>query len=221
MARLPFHLALSLALGFSATTGAGERDGSTEPLKNWEAFALVDKHFQALDCENIGRFPPEEVSDHIGQVWLPVTAGRVQEVPVDTYAKFHHKVPDDTASRLFADADRDADGLVTFVEIEQQLMRLIEQLDLDGDGLLQRDELNLSEPGQPRALDHGAANAHAGPAQEDRNSEQNNGHAHEHTHVHAAGAPHANNAEVTDAATASGPDRHAENADLHPVADEM
>lgn len=127
------------------------------PLLNWEAYALVDKNFQALDCENIGEFPPEEIDDHIGQVWLPVTAGQTQQLSARLYAKIHHGVPDETAARLFADADRDGDGKVILRESRDQFVRLITQLDLNGDRWLTRAELDQSEPGQPFSHLVGAA----------------------------------------------------------------
>lgn len=130
-------------------TGAPSVD--TAPIKNWEAYAVIDKNFQSLDCENIGEFPPEEIDDHIGQVWLPVTAGQTQELTPRLYAKTHHGVPEDTAARLFADADADGDGKVILRESRDQFVRLIEQLDLNGDRWLTRAELDQSEPGQPFA----------------------------------------------------------------------
>lgn len=159
-----------------------------EPLLNWEAYALVDKNFQALDCENIGEFPPEEIDDHMGQVWLPVTAGQTQELSPRVYAKVHHGVPEASAARLFADADLDGDGKVTPNELRDQFVRLIVQLDLNDDRWLTRAELDQSEPGQPFShlvgADAAGGDGESQPAAPTKPTATADAHQEQHQHQH-------------------------------------
>lgn len=162
--RLTVHCLAGLALALSAASLCVAQE-STDPdapksdpvvLQNWEAYAVIDKNFHALDCESINQFPPEEIDDHLGQVWLPVTGGQTQRLTPQLYQRIHHGVPDETAARLFADADRNGDGQVSLEESRDQFVRLIEQLDIDKNRWLTRAELDQSEPGAPLAKQVGA-----------------------------------------------------------------
>lgn len=179
--------------GFSASEAPGsEGDQALETeVLNWEAYALIDKHFAAFDCQNQSAFEPEDVEEHMSQVWLPVTAGQRQLVDPRSYAKFHHVVPEDTAARLFANADTNHDGLVSVDESHAQLFRLVEQLDLDGDRMLTREELEQSKPGAAYAKRVGGdAPAAAMDSGKNAAPPRTNHADHAHDHDHANEADH-------------------------------
>lgn len=125
------------------TPTTGEVVAPERPTMTAEhARAMLKVQFQNFDCENVGFIHAGEVDDHFAQLWLPNDADSDRLLTDKEYRRTHAGSAEAHAA-MFAHADRDGSGAVSFNEMRNHLFDLIAVLDDDGDGEINRIQAGL------------------------------------------------------------------------------
>ena len=114
-----------------------------EPVDRDSAAAVVNLVFNRLDCDLDGTVEPEEVDEHLGQLWHPIDVDRSRWLNAREYAMSHRSVSVEVGASLFDEADADADGKISVDEYQAHLKRMILRVDDDGDREVSRPDVGL------------------------------------------------------------------------------